>query len=231
MNVRLDFCSLEAATFAVRCWHYTKSMPASRRVCIGVWEQGAFIGAIVFSRGNTPNIGTPYGLTQAQVCELTRVALREHVTPTSRLLAIAVRLLRRQSPALRLLVSYADPAHGHVGTLYQAAGWWHLGTTHRECLLRVHGRLVHPRTTGSKFGHRGIAWLRQHVDPHAERLIVPEKFKYGLPLDDDMRARLLPLVRPYPKRERSADSGTAGPPAGDGAHPIRSLHTEAAYVG
>ena len=43
--------------------------------------------------------------------------------------AIALRLLARHSPGLRLVVSYADPAQGHVGTIYQAAGWTYLGVT------------------------------------------------------------------------------------------------------
>ena len=38
-------------------------------------------------------------------------------------MAIAVRLLRRQSPGLRLIVSYADPEHAHVGVLYQSMNW------------------------------------------------------------------------------------------------------------
>ena len=230
-ELRLAFCGFAAALLAVRRWHYSGSMPASRRVCIGCWEDGRFIGAIVFSRGDTPNIARPFGLTtQAQVCELTRVALREHVTPTSRILAIAVRMLRRQSPGLRLIISYADPAHQHVGTLYQAAGWSYLGTTNRECLLRVHGRLSHPRSVGSRFNHRGVEWLRAHVDPKAERIVLPAKFKYALPLDQDIAAQIRQLRRPYPKRPKAA--GSCPIPAGlDGAIPIRPLHhDEVAHV-
>ncbi len=50
------------------------------------------------------------------------------------------------------------------------------------------------------------------------------RHKYLMPLDAEMRAKLLPLAQPYPKRERSAVSGAAEVhSAGDGANPIRSL--------
>lgn len=229
--LRLAWCSHDAARFACSAYHYSRTMPAGKAVRVGVWEFERFVGAVLFSRGNTPHIGRPFGLPQWEVCELTRVALAEHQTRTSRIVAIALRMLRRLCPGLRLVVSYADPQQQHIGTLYQAMGWLYLGETGRECVLRVHGRLRHPRTIGSRYGHRGVAWLRQHVDPTAERLVLPAEFKYVLPLEDNLREQLRPLVQPYPKRERSIDSDALGDqPREGGARPTRSLHHEAAHV-
>jgi hypothetical protein len=172
MHSTADFhchwCSHAAGLFACRRWHYSRSLPAGKSVKVGCRESGRFIGVVIFSRGNTPHIGAPFGLPQDQVVELTRVALGVHDSPTSRIVAVALRLLRKQSPGLRLVVSYADPAHGHVGTLYQAGGWCYVGKTRSESLLRVHGRLLHPRTVGSRYGHRGVAWLRRYVDGNAD---------------------------------------------------------------
>lgn len=123
MSLRLDFCSREASTFAVLSNHYSRSMPSGRLVCIGVWEFLLFVGAVIFGRGASSEIGSPFGLPQSEVCELCRVALGPHIAPTSQIVSIAVRLLRRYCPGLRLIISYADPEHGHVGTLYQAMGW------------------------------------------------------------------------------------------------------------
>jgi hypothetical protein len=230
-RLRLDWCSYDATRFACRVWHYARNLPAAKRVQIGVWECGRFIGCVVFSRGACPNIAASFGLTQAAVCELTRVALAPHQAPTSKIVATALRMLRRQSPGVRLVVSYADPAHGHHGGIYQATNWLYVGLTHREAMLRVRGRAAHGRTVSSRFGTRALGWVREHVDPHAERIVVPAKHKYLYPFDPGLRAQLLPLVQPYPKRERSAENGTAGPPAGGGVIPTRSLHHEAAHGG
>ena len=104
-NLHLDFCSRAAATFAVKAWHYSRSMPSGRLVCVGAWDAGSFIGAVIFGRGASSEIHSPFGLQQDHICELCRVALGPHQVPTSRIVACAVRLLRRQSPRLRLIVA------------------------------------------------------------------------------------------------------------------------------
>lgn len=230
-DLRLEWCSHEAALFACRAWHYSRTIPAAKLVKVGAWEYGKFVGAVIFSRGNTPFIGTPFDLAQDEIAELTRVALGPHVAPTSRIVAVAVRLLLKQAPGLKAIVSYADPQQQHVGTIYQAMGWSYLGVTAREHLLRVNGRVRHPRSMSSRYGHRGLDWLRQHVDAAAERVMVPAKHKYVLPIDGQVRARMAPLVLPYPKRERSRENAAAPPRAEAGEIPSRSLHNlEAADV-
>lgn len=230
MSLRLDFCSREAATWATKAHHYSRSMPAGRLVCVGAWEAGGFVGAVIFGRGASSEIGSPFGLRQDQVCELVRVALGPHTTPTSRVVSVAVRLLRRLCPGLRLIVSYADPEHGHVGTLYQAMGWLFIGTTNRESLIRLNGRLFHPRTVASRYRTRSIDWLRQHVAADAGHVRTLPKWRYALGLDDDIRHQLAPRVQPYPKRPKVA--GISGCPADlAGAMPSRPLHvSEVAHV-
>ena len=66
-DLHLWFCSFQAALFACTAFHYSGSLPASRRVCIGVWEGGCFVGALVFSRGAARHIGSPFGLGQHEV--------------------------------------------------------------------------------------------------------------------------------------------------------------------
>jgi hypothetical protein len=208
VSLRLDFCSRQAAAFAVKTRHYSRSMPAGRLVCIGVWEFLLFVGALIFGRGAASNIGADAGLPQDEVCELNRVALGPHEAPTSRILSIAVRLLKKQSPGLRLIVSYADPRHGHDGRgVYAAAGWLYLGRTQAERLIVLHGKPTHARTVSSKYGTRSLEWLRANVDPHAEHLVELPKHKYAWPFDDDLRRQLAPRVQPYPKREQSTESG------------------------
>jgi hypothetical protein len=225
MSLRLDFCSRSAAAFACKAFHYSRSMPSGRLVTIGAWEGGRFIGAVVFGRGASSEIASPFGLRQSAICELCRVALGPHAAPTSRIGAVAVRLLRRQSPGLRLIISFADPEHGHVGVLYQAMNWLYLGTTNRESLIQIKGRLFHPRTVASRYGTRSIDWLRAHVAADAGHVRTLPKHRYALPLDDAMRQQLAPRVQPYPKREGSRDSAATGHllPVEAGATPSPSL--------
>ena len=197
-GLHLAFCSHEAARYAVTRWHYSRSLPASKLVKVGVWEGRAFIGVVIFSRGAAHNIGRPFGLKQTECVELTRVALREHRAPVSRIMAVAVRLLQASSPGLKLLVSYADPAQGHHGGIYQATNWLYLGEVPMRW-LRFKGDLVHPKTLYSKFGTQSVAALRRH-DPNVAWVEVPPKHKYVLPLEPHLRTSLEPRSLPYPKR-------------------------------
>lgn len=233
VDLRLAWCSYEAARFACSAFHYSRTLPTGKLVKVGAWEQQRFVGAAIFSRGNTPNIGSPFGLRQSQVCELTRVALGPHETSTSRIVAIALKLLKGHAPGLNAVVSYADPEHGHDGRgIYAAGNWIYLGVTASECLIRIRGQLRHPRSVGSLFGTRSVPWLRQHVDAHAERVVQSPKHKFIYPLDAETRTRLAPLAKPYPTRPK--EQAPARSPAGlDGATPIRPLsnHDEEAAHG
>ncbi len=123
----VGWCSYQAAKYACTKWHYTHSLPTGKLVKIGCWENARFIGTVLISRGSARHIGTPFDLRQDQVAELTRVALRDHVAPVSRICSIAIKMLKRQSPGLRLLISYSDPRQGHHGGIYQAMNWLCIG--------------------------------------------------------------------------------------------------------
>jgi hypothetical protein len=203
-------CSREAALWAVRAYHYSRTLPSGRALNFGAWEDGTIIGCVIVSRGACANIGQPFGLSQDQIAELTRIALAPgHVAPVSRVLAIVVRLLRRTNPNLECLISYSDQRQQHTGRgVYGACGWTYLGETAREATLWIHGREVHARTVSSKFGTRDLQWLRTNVDPQARRIDCPPKHRWALALSPAMRERLIVVAQPYPKREQGAESGT-----------------------
>lgn len=214
-ELRLDWCSYEAALHAVKRWHYSRCLPGGRLVKIGVWEGGKFVGCVIFSHGACANIARPYGLTQMQVCELTRVALDQHRTPVSRIVAISLGILRRYCPGLRLVVSFADITKGHHGGIYQAGGWIYTGVADSYA-IRIHGKLRHPRSIGSKYGRQDLAWLREHVDPRADRIEGLDKHRYLMPLDAETRTKVSRLAKPYPKRVGSSDGAAPGHQPGEG---------------
>lgn len=225
-SLRLDWCNYEAAKYAVEHWHYSHAMPTPPMICIGAWEADLFTGAIVFSRGANNNLGKAFGLDTTEVCELTLVALRSHTHSVSRMLAVALRFLKRRCPGLRLCVSYADPNQGHVGAIYQAGNWIYSGATSPDAAyIDRTGRRWHNRQVSQTGVKRQFGSLRR-VPRHDDCLKVPllGKHRYLMPLDEEMRRRIQPLAQPYPKRERSSDSGApVHQTGGGGASPTGSL--------
>lgn len=220
-ELRLDWCTHEAAKYAVENWHYSQTMPVSKSAKVGIWENRRFIGVVIYAMGANPNIHRPYRLNKMEAAELVRVALTTHETPVSRILAIAQKFIQKQSPGLRLLVSYADTDQGHHGGIYQACGWIYLGTTNTKFDFMLNGQKLQRRTyTGKNFNGS-----RRVLPKGAIKVFSPEKHRYVMPLDDEIRQQIEPLRKPYPKRVRSEDSGTSGnQPEGGGANPTRTLH-------
>lgn len=235
-TLRLDWCSHQAAKYAVEHWHYSRRMPKGKLAKVGAWENARFIGVVIFGLGSTPMMGRAEGLPPFQTCELVRVALAPHETPVSRIVSIALKMLRTAMSGLRLVISFADTAQGHVGAIYQAMGWIYVGGKEESNgAYRVNSEIVHPRSLHHKYGKGGqsIPWLRANVDPNAERIRTPVKHKYLYPLDAAMRDQITPLAKPYPKRPRagSVDSDTPAIHAGeDGAVPIPALHDDTTHA-
>jgi hypothetical protein len=131
-NLKLDWCNISAARFAVKHWHYSERLPDPKSVKIGIWEDEAFKGCLIFSLGvASRNLSKTLGLATTQICELTRVAMTRHTTTVSRIIRIALAMLKRQCPGLKLIISYADPNHKHHGGIYQAGNWIYTLASHR----------------------------------------------------------------------------------------------------
>ena len=225
-ELKLDWCSYQAAKYAVEHWHYSRSMPTPPLVKVGVWEDGAFIGCVIVSRGATQHIGSPFGLRQTEVVELTRVALREHIMPVSRILRVAIKLLHERCNGLRLVVSFADPSHGHYGGIYQGAGWFFMGQTPDTIEFLApdgkqwHGRMVSAGGRTRVYGRQRTVWRRDQCVP----IRCAGKYKYVLPLDAEMRQQILPLAQPYPKRLKDSENRPADQRGEGGLAPTQPLH-------
>lgn len=198
-SLHLNWCSHKAAKYAVENWHYSKCIPKSKLIKIGVWEEGQFIGVIIFGVGANKFIGRPYSLKPTEVCELNRIALKNHDHPVTQILAIAIKKLKKYCPGLRLIVSYADGNQNHLGIIYQAGNWIYEGEFSKASHLLIKGDLIHRRTVNLRYGTSSIEWLRKKVDPKAKVIVGKSKYKYLMPLDKKMREQIQSFAKPYPK--------------------------------
>ena len=206
MTLKIDWATHKAAKYACENWHYSKCMPVGKIIKVGAWENGKFIGVVLFSRGANNRIGMPYGLEQTEICELTRVALKKHECFVSQVLAEAIRFLKKKSPNLQMIVSYADCEQGHKGGIYQATNWIYEGKTKGERYFVVNGKKTHPKSLHSKYKNKysdfsqSLKWIRKYVDVNASEYITVGKHKYLMPLNKKMRKKILCLHKPYPKQ-------------------------------
>lgn len=190
MNLKIDYCSFDACKYAVKHWHYSKCLPAGKLLKYGVWEDERFIGCVIFSRGANNHLLNPYNLKMAEGCELTRIALNKHKEPLSKILKIAIVLLKKQNPGLKLIVSFADSSQNHLGIIYQATNWIYSGIALTTKDYFVNGKWRHSRYMSSMNLDRSKYKTRPAVD----------RYRYLYPLTKEMRNQILKLSKPYPKK-------------------------------
>ena len=209
-DLRVDWATHEAARYACEHWHYSKSVPVPPLVKVGVWENEKYIGVVIFSRGASSNLMKPYGLGQDEGAELTRVALCAHKSPVSRIVKIAMLFLKKANTNLRLVVSFADPHYGHHGGIYQAGNWIYVGDTQSGVEYWHNSKRLHSRQVSEKGWNIQQGKKRKTVKPSDCKVVRTRgKHRYIMPLDDAMRAQILPLAKPYPKRTMQAHAPEA----------------------
>jgi len=204
----LDWCSHKAAKYACENWHYSKCVPKGKLAKIGVWENDCFIGCVLFGYGANSNVIIQFGLENNQGCELVRVALKAHISPVSKILAKAIKILKKHFSKLQILISYSDIGQNHHGGIYQAANWMYLGVTRKNCIkaIRIKNIEYHQRTVSRKYGTVNIDYIRNNIDKNAKRVYDDGKHKYIYPLSDDIFNKYKNETKPYPKRTKKEAS-------------------------
>jgi hypothetical protein len=154
-------------------------------------------------------LGLPSVVWREDLWELRRLVRKPHVTaPITRLVAAALAEIRRQGLA-DLIVSYADPAAGHHGGIYQAASW---SFAAERKPMRVgwviDGKEIHNRTLNAAYGTNvGEALAARFPGSEIAPLRDQGRYLYWRALNRRGKAKAKRLglkSLPYPKPGREA---------------------------
>lgn len=182
--------------------HYLHSMPGGTQLAFGVFVDLRLLGTAALGVGPKNGHRLVENATPDDVITLSRLWLTDELPPNSesRVLSFILRSLRKHT-SLRFVLTYADPAAGHVGVIYQATGWLYTGLSEAMPLIDLgDGVRHHSRSLAHAYGTHS----RRHFARHGVSVQLIEqaaKFRYLFPLDPTVRDRLTVPVLPYPKRE------------------------------
>lgn len=197
MSLKLAEVGYKAIKYSCMNYHYSKTVPTGKLVGFGVWEDEKFKGVVLFGRGVGNAQIERYGIPLTEGAELVRVALKDHEAPVTQIVAIAIKLLKKHSPGLRILVSYADSRQGHLGIIYQAGNWVYTGKAKTTPDYLYKGKYYHVRSMNRMI--KNGKFDRAFVNSLPTR-DGGERLRYLYPLDDDMRQLVEGLRQPYIKR-------------------------------
>lgn len=144
--------------------HYLATYPAAQ-LAVGLFAdtpEAALAGVAVFAvPGTGAVISAHTGFTAPERgCVLARLMLLDAVPQNgeSFFVARALRLLRRERPAIEAVVSFSDPEAGHIGRVYAALSSAYRGRTAERLVLSAGGRSLPDRTLSKiRRGERGHA--------------------------------------------------------------------------
>lgn len=183
----------EAAHAFMQLHHYLGDVPAAATFCYGNGRSVAAYGPV-----HAPKMPKDY-------IELRRLA-SDGTDILSRFLAQTLRALKAEGvPAV---LTWADPAAGHHGGIYQATNW--IYTEPRSYSWNSHyrrpdGTVVDHRKAYELFGSSAKKVVLER-EPTWEAFLPPMKYRYLMPLNVSVEEAVVAtrsLVRPYPKPERA----------------------------
>lgn len=110
--------------------HYIGRWPGVCMLTLALKRETDLLGVVVFALPPRET-SKRYG---GETWELARLWIDDRVPQNAEtyLIARAVRYVKRFHPAIKMLVSYANPSVGHTGTIYKAANWIADGRTDDE---------------------------------------------------------------------------------------------------
>jgi hypothetical protein len=196
--MRLEKASAKAIKYACLKFHYSRISPAHAFGYSVFNGKGEWCGVILFGGGAGAFMGAPFGLRYGQYLELNRMALNGKQESTSKAMSIAMKLIKRDSPTAKLLISYADKGQDHYGTIYQATNWHFVDETEssgEEVFYK--GKWTHNRGASEKLSKENYRKLPKRKKSG--------KYKYIYPLDKTMKPMCLEMKKPYPKKDMALE--------------------------
>ena len=187
--------------------HYLHSLPGGTCLAFGVFLEHRLLGCLTLGVGPKNAHALVDGAASQDCLTQTRLWLSDQLpmNSESRFIGVVLRSLRKHT-TLKFLVSYADPAQGHWGTIYQATGWVYTGLSEAAPLYDIgDGKARHSRSLSHAYGTHSVAYF-QNQSINVQLVPQAAKHRYVYFLDASWRDRLTVPVLPYPKKERSDES-------------------------
>jgi len=165
--------------------HYAHRMPTIQRA-FALMENGSMVGVVTFGQPASPSVKVSMMGAEwvGEIMELNRLVI---VTRTKNAASFLVGGALRRLPKIPI-VSYADPAFGHVGYIYQATNWNYAGVPER-----VRTDYMIPGRGHSRHGKTKIG------DDQMIAVTRLPKHRYWLCRDKRLAAAVLWPRLPYPK--------------------------------
>jgi hypothetical protein len=181
------------AKMFIEAVHYLKDVPVGS-ILYGLFVDDVLRGVACFGSPSSPAVAGSLFEDKRDaggVRELRRFALQDaQKNEASMFLSKALKLLKEDVDGLSAIVSFADSAQGHIGTIYQACNARYFGCSGKEIVVTL--------SSGERLTGRGIV-NRIQGETDVKIDVSGGKFKYVFFVSEDVRRKCVIFEQEYPK--------------------------------
>lgn len=175
--LHVESCSYKEAELFLSVFHYIGTAPRGNSSWYSLRCGRSILGVIGIGRGANKHLSN-----KTPSMELTRMAIVDWAPKNagSYFLSKVVKQFKRDFPAIKRLVSFADPNVGHTGGIYRAANWIESGHTQKDYKYQLpDGTTVHK----SRFRcSNGKTEKELATEAHAKKVSQSGKIRFVLNL-------------------------------------------------
>jgi len=153
----LSFCVAERRDISkfIETYHYSQNINGCKySVGFKAVYNNKIVGAMFFGEMST-TAWKKFGKTEKSVLELRRLVLVDECprNSESRFIGFSLRHIKKTMPLVNVIVSYADPNHGHTGIIYKASNFKYLGESQKDVGYKDKqtGKIYHSRALRTKY--------------------------------------------------------------------------------
>lgn len=202
-------CPLDVVRDICKNNHYLHRVP-SIVASYGLYRNEELLGVITFGVPPSPQLmkicGEEY---KASVLELNRLWCQDKSPKNSEsyLISQGIKLLKRDRPDTKILVSFADTRQNHLGYIYQATNWNFTGwSIPGGGSIVIDGKEYHPKSLNNKYNTSDLNKLKEILN--TENIFYrprSKKCRYVYFIGDSkkenkqLKALCKYEIQPYPK--------------------------------
>ena len=147
-ELTVELCSFDDVSAFIEQRHYSKSVKGiTPEFCFSVRRQSETVGAAIFGKPGMKNTLLKYSDGGAiRLTELRRFVMIDDTPRTSESYVLGIMFRQLAKQQVQRILSYADPAHRHVGTIYRATRFQLVGRTPRTQVVWYRNQKISTRS-------------------------------------------------------------------------------------
>jgi hypothetical protein len=170
-------CALSEIREFVEKNHYSHNLNGIKvSFCFSAKWKDELIGAVIYGAMST-TAWRKFSDSEQKVLELRRLVFLDNVgkNAESRIIGYTLRWLRKNAPQVEIIVSYADPRYGHVGTIYKASNFKYVGLSGKDTgfLDPETNRVYHSRALRTKYKGEFKPFVKRLREKHEQGKLIP----------------------------------------------------------